>query len=442
MADGGGFASSYLPALSRLMGEVEQPTDARSMMSPQFGGSPEQLMGILQHPQTQALLGQLGIHFDPSTIKQSPFLPQQFMQHHPMLGGMMNSAMANVAATPEAPLVSGAGSGMSRAMQGMMGGPELLRQYQIKQMLSPMQAMGSMIPGQEFQRKQELMRLLEKMETDRAGQAAAREKYLEQSPAGRLQNEIYAPPGAPGYFSREQAQPAGGAQGLDLQQTGQRPPLIPPSGPMAGQAQGMPDYGQAPATAGGPQFHPYDIGQVQKFTEAAHPERQRMADWRQAMIDAGIPDNTADKLLAQAEEARAKAGTAGSKQGGKDQAYWEQRYQNLEEKTSDKIRLLEAYLAMPDDKVSAEQKAVYQQQIDQLNQQREQEKAKIDAARGQAGASTPYLPEKRYKPKDGQTAPQVSPGASPGGAQAGGQGSQKSEGTATAPNQAPKPYDF
>src|SRR5882762_8632923 len=184
MADSG--FGQYLPALSHLLGEVESPTQTGQMQSPSFGGQPSQLGQILQHPHVQQLLQQFGISFDPSQIRQSPFLPNSFMQGHPHLGGALSGAMANVAATPEAPLVSGAGSGMTRAMQGMMGGPEMQRQYQVRQMLAPFQAMGAQMPAMEFGRKQQLLDLLTKMEQDRAQQSTQRgeEPNIHNVPGG------------------------------------------------------------------------------------------------------------------------------------------------------------------------------------------------------------------------------------------------------------------
>jgi hypothetical protein len=165
-----GDSMSYLPAMSRLMGEVEQPTQNQGMTNPQFGGSPEQLMGMMQSPHIQEMLRQWGINFNPQQMRQSPFLPNAFMQGHPQAGGAISGALANVAATPEAPMVSGAGSGMTRAAQGMMGGPEMQRQFQVRQMLAPMQMIGQQMPQAEFQRKQQLLDLLSRMENRREQQ--------------------------------------------------------------------------------------------------------------------------------------------------------------------------------------------------------------------------------------------------------------------------------
>jgi hypothetical protein len=146
---------NWLPA-SRLIGEIDQPTDAKSLMAP-FAGNPQQMYEFLMHPDNQAQMAHFGVHFNPQTIQQSPFFSNMFMGQHPGLGGRLSNAMSNMAMTPEAPMVSGAGSGISRAMQGMMGGPEMQRQYQMKQLMAPMQQMGAAIPPMEFQRKQQLL---------------------------------------------------------------------------------------------------------------------------------------------------------------------------------------------------------------------------------------------------------------------------------------------
>src|SRR5207245_6821802 len=127
-----------------------------------FGGSPEQLQQLLQHPAMQQRLGQLGIPpFDPNLVRQSPFFSNQFMQGHPGVGGFLNRGMASMAATPEAPMVSGLGSGLSRFAQGAMGGPELLRQYQIRQMMTPFHAAGMAMPMMVEERRRQLLQSLQ-----------------------------------------------------------------------------------------------------------------------------------------------------------------------------------------------------------------------------------------------------------------------------------------
>jgi hypothetical protein len=432
MADG--YASQFLPALSRLMGEVEQPTNTQGAMNPQFGGSPEQLMGILQHPQVQGLMSHLGIHFDPSQMRQSPFLPNRLMQGHPLLGGMLNSAMANVAATPEAPLVSGAGSGMTRAMQGMQGGPEMLRQYQVRQMLSPMQAMGSMIPGQEFQRKEQLMTLLEKMEQDRAAQAAKSEQFREGTDVNKIQGKIYSPPGVPGYFTMGQPHQAQiNAPGMQGGMSNIMGPMLP----------------------GGPQYHPYDPEQERKFIEAQHPERAGqagLAGARQAEqeqeTEAGMPGakvgaegalagqrtsaaelNRArvptegakqDELKARGERERAQAAQPGGRYAAARQEQYAKQYNDAEKHAQDEIAKIQQLVAS-----KAISKELGDQQIQMYQNWLATQKENVDRQMGKPGQSAREAG--RAVPKT------VAPGASAGTGQAGGAGSQKSEGTATPP---------
>src|SRR5258708_2353060 len=92
---------------SMFFREAEQgPTQQElATMTAPFGGSAEQAMQFLQTPGVREHLQRMGMGgFDPNQIRQSPFLPNQFMQGHPMLGHMLSNAMANAAATPEAPL--------------------------------------------------------------------------------------------------------------------------------------------------------------------------------------------------------------------------------------------------------------------------------------------------------------------------------------------------
>lgn len=415
----GGYASQYLPALSRLMGEVEQPTNTQGLISPQFGGSPEQLMGILQHPQTQALMQHLGIHFDPSTLRQSPFLPNQFMQAHPQLGGFLNRAMANVASTPEAPLVSGAGSGITRAMQGMAGGPEMLRQYQVRQMLAPMQAMGSMIPGQEFQRKQQLLQLLQKMEEDRVAAAQKHEQFVESSPAGRLQNEILAPPNSPYYFTRDQAQPEGGPSGTEmLQKPGPGGRGLIGLSPGATQQQGqqlqIPGWGLTPPTAGGPVAHAYDPAQEEAFERARNPQRfgqaalsGAKAEEQKQETEKGMPGARVDdvqsraglnkartttegskqgELGARAERERAIAAQPGGRYGQARQDKYQEEYNKIEQHTNDQIAKVRQLVALGKDKGGLTPEEG-QQQIEQWENYRKVGKENIDRAMGKPGQS-------------------------------------------------------
>lgn len=71
----------------------------------------------------------------------SPFLSNSFMAAHPKLGGLMTSVAGTLAAMPAAPLVSGAGSGISRAAQGILGGPAAVQQARYAQIAPQIQEM-------------------------------------------------------------------------------------------------------------------------------------------------------------------------------------------------------------------------------------------------------------------------------------------------------------
>jgi hypothetical protein len=402
---GGGGFGQYLPALSHLLGEVESPTNTQGAMNPQFGGSPEQLMAILQHPQTQQLMQQLGIHFDPSKMRQSPFLPNSFMQAHPQMGGAISGAMANAAATPEAPMVSGVGSGIQRAMQGMMGGPELQRQYQVRQMMAPMQAMGSMIPAQEFQRKQQLLQVIQQMEADRRAQGARQEQIQGQEP------RIHPVQG--GYVSEQyqQGAPAGGQQGMDLQQDGQGRQFQDPMG--GGQRQ-MPGYGLTPQQQAGwqEQFHGTDPALLAAQSAAKNPQNVAKAGQINADVAAGGPGAKVDETKSKAEKNRADAGYSnrdkpGGGRGGSNKDY-SKNYDAIEKDITPKIQVLQRAQQAAK---TPEEKAAYQQQIDALNENRETRKGNIDKQRGDPGASKRGL----VSPGAGQ---QQAPIQAPGGAKA------------------------
>ena len=412
MADG--FATSFLPALSRLIGEVEQPTDTRGMMSPQFGGSPEQLMSFLQSPDVQERMGKMGVHFDPANLRQSPFLPNQFMQGHPLLGHMLTGAMANAAATPEAPLVSGAGSGISRAMQGMYGGPEMLRQYQVRQMLAPFQAMGAQIPGMEFQRKQELLGLLTKMEEDRQkmAQQGMTEKAREfnirtQQDEGvmrggprfnQLTGETWIPHAA------QQAQPQGQPQPQAQTEAGAGMPAVPGTeGLVSPMAPGTPATPYQPAGYTKEQADLDRIGDVasQKETEAQKQQR----------LGAGARGQAAAELARRKGEDPAIY-MKFAKQFNDERDKWNRINQRISE-----LELTGQYTPEQLNKMRADNDSSF-----------EEAKKTIDAARGAGqGGKASSQPWQRPAPAT------VNPGASPGSAQQGGAGSQKSEGTAIAP---------
>lgn len=183
---------------THFMSEIEQQPNAQQMgsMYAPFGGSPEQAQQLLNSPGLHQALQQFGLGNMQQGIRQSPFFSNQMMQQHPHMMGGLNNAFANAAMTPEAPLVSGAGSGISRAFQGMAGGPEMQRQYQLRQMMAPMQAMGMMMPAQAEQRRWELLKALE-------GDLGHKQDLAEQNmPGNMMKNNIYAPAGAPGYFTQ------------------------------------------------------------------------------------------------------------------------------------------------------------------------------------------------------------------------------------------------
>ena len=168
---------------SRLVGEIDQPTDTKALLAPFSGANPQQLYGILMDPSVQQQMSQFGVHFNPQTIHESPFFNQHFMQQHPQMGGRLFGAMSGAAMTPEAPMVSGAGSGISRAMQGAMGGRQMQQQYQTGQLMAPFQQEAAMIPGMEFQRRQSLLGSMQKemgQSADIATQAEADKTAYQQ----------------------------------------------------------------------------------------------------------------------------------------------------------------------------------------------------------------------------------------------------------------------
>jgi hypothetical protein len=431
MADGMGpdFLTRSMFFREAEAGPTQQ--DLATMMAP-FQGSPEQAMSFLQSPGVQEHLQKMGINFNPSQIRQSPFLPNQFMQAHPQIGGALSNAMANAAATPAAPLVSGAGSGITRAMQGMYGGPELQRQYQVRQLMAPFQAMGMQMPVMAEERRQQLLgALMQDMQNHQglSQQDEDRKRAADLAKSQQANEHLLA--------TRPYTD-ASGKTWTYQEPQGQQPPH-PEAGPWGGTVPsgiGPVMSPGAPPQPGG--FQPAPSQQqpspedIIKYMQATHPERQSLADYRQALVEAGFPQEQAEFYASRAYEARQKGAFEGTKQGGHDTEYWNKRYQDMDDKVSTQIRALES--ALNDPKASEAQKKTWKQQIDQLNDQREQEKARIDAARGQAGASVPYRPEKRYQPEGQQALPQVNPNASPNGAQAGGQGSQTNQNVATPPN--------
>lgn len=164
MADGTYLGPDYLTR-SHFLSEAESPTQ---MQMPQTAGfaNPEQLMGMLQNPQMQQMLQRYGISFNPQQIQQSPYFGNQFMQAHPHLGGMFSGMLANAAMTPGPtdasgnPVASGFGAGLSRMAQGMAGGPEMQRQYQVRQLLAPFSALATTMPTVDEARKQQLLQAM------------------------------------------------------------------------------------------------------------------------------------------------------------------------------------------------------------------------------------------------------------------------------------------
>lgn len=339
-----GIGSPDFLSRSMFFREAEgQPTgqELASMNAP-FGGSPEQAMAFLQSPGAQQMLQHFGLGgFNPNQIRQSPFLPNSFMQHHPMLGGGLSHAMANVAATPEAPLVSGAGSGMTRAMQGMMGGPELQRQYQVKQLMAPFQAMGMQMPAMAEQRRQQLLQALEQdmqqrqqieaqtrpdqmIARQQMAEAAEIRARAEQERAG--QPQIKFGPVGTGYVTGQNvpAQPAGGPEGTNFQQQpglgGGRPMLSMSPGAQAGQELQTPGWGLTPATQAGwnQQYTPYDQEDMRgqfgaKASGSQTPEKAGLLDSQTDLNRAKVPTEGAkqEQLRGRAERDRSEANQPG-----------------------------------------------------------------------------------------------------------------------------------
>lgn len=355
----------YPLALSRIMGEIESPTQTQGLQQPQFGGSPEQLMAMLQSPEIQKQFQHWGVQFDPSQMRQSPFLPNSFMQGHPQMGHMLTGMMANAAATPEAPLVSGAGSGISRAMQGMMGGPEMLRQYQIRQMMSPMQMIGAQMPMQEFQRKQGMLDLLTKWEQDKQLLAQQHQNWQQgqavKTPYGLIMpgQQTPVPPEVQGQTPHSMHAQGWGAD-----------PLM--GSMFKGQGQ-QPFQEQGPPT-----FQPYDPKMLEQQTKATHPERPAAAGLNKERVNT---EKAKQSELGARSEKEKKQGAAAEKTAGKDYA---KDYDAIEKDITPKIQALQR--AMQGAK-TPEEKAFFQSQIDDLNRNRETRKGTVDAQRGDPGAS-------------------------------------------------------
>lgn len=442
-------------------------------MTAPFMGSPEQARALYQSPEVQARLQHFGLGgFSPDMIRQSPFLPNQLMQGHPLLGGMLNRAMANAAATPEAPLVSGAGSGISRAMQGMYGGPELLRQYQVRQLMAPFQAMGMQLPIMAEQRRQELLQALEQDMQKR--QAMEQQQLQMRQQQGLDKLEATRPVSTPwGWL-----QPTMGTPGQPAGPMGTVQPQVPtqPGMPnldalIAPQLFGGQGGFQAPTTPAVPPtpmgwephvLTPEQIGAAGGMAVAQHPERPAaagLAGERAAELGEerglGMP---AARVAAEQGLAVQRKGSANynnaraawqrfnsqfaAQHGGMTQGMLEKfakDYDKNDQDTAKAIQALERASKLPAGTTGAVDPELARTQIAELNRQREQAKTTMDRARGVApspqGSSVPWNPNANLP--TALPAPSSKPGAGGTqigrGGQAGGAGSQQSQGTATAP---------
>jgi hypothetical protein len=304
--------------------EAEQGPSQQELatMTAPFGGSVEQARALMTSPAMQQHLQQYGIHFDPNQVRRSPFLPNAFMGSHPLLGGALSNAMANAAATPEAPLVSGAGSGISRAMQGMYGGPELQRQYQVRQIMAPFQAMGMQLPVRAEERRQQL---LESIQQDLASRRGIEAKMLpEQLEIKRQMAEAAAARAeaagnvAQAQMIRAQAQAEYDHAKSLLAQTPTPTPYglrIPGAGLQITHPEGMPAELGGQVSTGGPRFEPYGPDVIANLV-AAHPERKSLADWREALLKEGYAKDEVELLAAKAMEAQGKGAEARAKAAG------------------------------------------------------------------------------------------------------------------------------
>lgn len=361
---------AYLPAMSRLLGEVEQPTQTGAYQQG-FTGNPQQLMQLLQSPAFQQQFHQAGINYDPSQMRQSPFFANSFMNQHPGIGGALTSGLANMAATPAAPEVSGAGSGLSRMAQGFAGGPEMIRNYQVQQLMAPMQGLGMTVPYQEFQRKQQLMTLLTQMEQDRANLANRGQQFKENMPQ-KVGNIGFMIPTSPEYAG--QPQHVGSDPLFKLFQ----------------------NQGQQPFPEWNMRYN--DPGMLGAQQLAQHPERQGAANLSNAKADeqtketkggmapakVDMQKSISERNRAQAGLAGAKAGTERTKQGGKpvDPAKISGQYNAAEKQYRDFMAGLDS--ALKSGQISKQQ---YQEQQTQALATLQTSKANIDQAQGNPGAS-------------------------------------------------------
>ena len=450
MADGASLGPDYLTR-SLFLREAEAGPSQQELatMTAPFGGSVEQARALMASPAMQQHLQQYGIHFDPSQVRQSPFLPNAFMGHHPLLGGAFSNAMANAAATPEAPLVSGAGSGISRAMQGMYGGPEMLRQYQVRQMMAPFQVMGMQLPVRAEERRQQLLQSIQEDMAQRRGIEAKQQPELLEIKRMQAEAAAQKAEAAGNAAQAQQIRANAEAEWRQAQaQQAQMPKatpyglIYPGSGPQITHPEGMPpELGGQISPGGAARFEPYGPQVIQNLV-AAHPERTSLAAWRQALMDAGVPQNEADLMAAKAMEAREKGTAAGKKAAGVSPG-WTQKAQTQvdTQKNTAKNAIMKEYAPLKETYKSEEEwrKAKpeeYNSMITRLQELEDQYAERIRSIGGQAEKAYTYPGRtSRVAPQTpSYFGPPNPPGASAGSAQAGGAGSQRSEGTATLQN--------
>lgn len=451
--------------------EAEQGPSAQELatMTAPFMGSPEQARALYQSPEVQARLAHFGLGgFDPNQIRQSPFLPNRVMQGHPLLGGALTGAMANVAATPEAPLVSGAGSGMSRAAQGMYGGPELLRQYQVRQLMAPFQAMGMQLPIMAEQRRQQLLGDIEEYmkARERAGGEDAERKFQLEMAKLQQRGEQEKPVVTPwGYLSHEPGQPA--------QPAGPMGPVQPRSAldqiiaPQLFSGQGgfqAPITPAQPATPGGYVPHVLDPAMLEaeraaaiaRETDAQAQQRygagalsSARAEEQTQETTAGMPGArvAAEKGLGAQREAKAAETRYKStpqykisQELGKSDQYFNQARQKIDDRYNALITSVGAD--------TAQGQKLEQQRQNEISAAVANYLVRIQHSGGQITSEQQNWLD-QYQRGAGALPAQVSPGATGaptkpsagqvGGAQVGGAGAQQSQGTAVNPYLQPVP---
>lgn len=406
------------------MGLEDTPYPQQAVAGMLGGATPEQIGAFFQSPQVQQQFKSFGV--DPQAllqhVRQSPFFSQGFMQAHPQLGGALSRAFANVASTPEAPLVSGAGSGMTRAMQGAFGGPEMLRQYQLHQMMAPLGAIAGMMPtyGEERRRaieqaivdetkeRMQALPMQQQMQQELAdikrGQEQAQfnrsiEPQVHQGPYGITTNQ-YQPGQGQGMEP--------GQAGLLMEQQGGRltPGFTPPptgssAAPTIQQFQ-TPGYALAPASMGGwnTSFQPYDPNIVSDITQSKETPAQRAqregagrlssakGAEQEGETTAGMPGARVGEQRAKSEQERATAQwrKSGNAPGGhyaqdRDDRFAKQ-YNDAERHAQDMKTAIDAQVAA---KTMSAQEGERQKQI--WDHWLVTQKSNIDNARSKPGES-------------------------------------------------------